>query len=96
MMTKNKWNNINLRKILDSQLICEKLKRNYHFQNENKVCHHVVPKTRSLSSFKSMTWKTNQFNHPNYQFPIEVQCSFTIHLHHTYPTMKTYEKIATP
>jgi hypothetical protein len=43
-----------------------------------------------------MTWKTNQFNHPNYQFPNEVQCSFTIGLHHTYPTTKTYEKIATP
>jgi hypothetical protein len=43
-----------------------------------------------------MTWKTNQFNHLNYQFPIEVQCSFTIGLHHTYPTTKTYEKIPIP
>ncbi len=70
--------------------------KNDHFQNENKACHHVVPKTRSLSSFKWMTWKTNQFNHPNYQFPNDVQCSFTIGLRHTYPTTKTYEKIATP
>jgi hypothetical protein len=43
-----------------------------------------------------MTWKTNQFDHPNYQFPNEVQGSFTIGLHHIYPTTKTYEKIATP
>lgn len=73
-----------------------KIRKKWSFSKWKQGVYHVVPKMRSLSSFKWMTWKTNQFDHPDYQFPNEVQGSFTIGLHHIYPTTKTYEKIATP